>query len=134
MINPMEEISKKAKVLLIIDAIAALIFTVLYLIIPEIYASLIDPLVFDPYYWRAFGATLLILAIFGIRAALGNKEQALFMFEIMILWSIAIVVLNIWELIVLPLSPTYTETTWFDSILLIVLIILNTYIYFQEKK
>jgi hypothetical protein len=131
----MEEISNKAKILLFIDAIAAFIFTFLYLIIPEIYASLIDPLVFDPYYWRAFGATLLVLGIFGLRAAfLGRKEQALFMFEIMILWSIAILLLNIWELIVLPLSPTYTETTWFDSILLIVLIVLNTIIYFQEKK
>jgi len=41
----MEEISNKAKILLIIDSIAAFIFTFLYLIIPEIYASLIDPLV-----------------------------------------------------------------------------------------
>ena len=131
----MSEFSNKAKVLLIIDSIAAFIFTFLYLIIPEIYASLVDPLVFDPYYWRAFGATLLVLGIFGLRAAfLGKKEPALFMFEIMILWSIAILILNIWELLFLPISPTYTETTWFDSILLIILIVLNTYIYFQEKK
>jgi len=130
----MEEISSKAKILLFFDAIAAFIFTFLYLIIPELYASLIDPLVFDPYYWRAFGATVLVLGIFAIRAAMGKKEQALFMFEIIILWSFVILLLNFWELIVLPLSPTYTETTWFDSILLIVLIVLNTTIYFQEKK
>ena len=130
----MEEISSKAKILLIIDAIAAFIFTFLYLIIPELYASLIDPLVFDPYYWRAFGATVLVLGIFAIRAAMGKKEQALFMFEIIILWSFVILLLNFWELIVLPLSPTYTETTWFDSILLIVLIVLNTIMYLKEKK
>lgn len=131
----MAEVTKEVKIVLIIDAIAALIFTFLYLVIPEIYASLIDPIVFDPYYWRAFGGTLLVLAIMALIALKrAEGEQVKLMIEIMILWSIVILTLNIWELIVLPLSPTYTETTWFNSILLIVLIILNSYFYNRDLK
>lgn len=131
----MAEVTKEVKIVLIIDAIAALIFAFLYLVIPEIYASLIDPIVFDPYYWRAFGGTLLVLAIMALIALKrAEGEQVKLMIEIMILWSIVILTLNIWELIVLPLSPTYRETTWLDSILLIVLIMLNSYFYNRDLK
>ena len=131
----MAEVTKEVKIVLIIDAIASLIFAFLYLVIPEIYASLVDPIVFDPYYWRAFGGTLLVLAIMALialkRAA---GEQVKIIIEFAILWSVVILGLNIWELIVLPLSPTYTETTWIDSVLLIVLIILNSYFYNRDLK
>jgi len=131
----MAEVTKEVKIVLIIDVIASLIFTFLYLVIPEIYASLVDPLVFDPYYWRAFGGTLLALAIMALVALKrAEGEQVKFMIEFAILWCIIILCLNIWELIVLPLSPTYTQTTWFDSILLIVLIILNAYFYNRDLK
>ncbi len=131
----MAEVTKEVKIVLIIDAIAALIFTFLYLVIPEIYASLIDPIVFDPYYWRAFGGTLLVLAIMALIALKrADGEQVKILIEFAILWSVVILSLNIWELIVLPLSPTYTETTYIDSVLLIVLIILNSYFYNRDLK
>ncbi len=131
----MAEVTKEVKILLIIDAIAALIFMFLYLIIPETYASLIDPLVFDPYYWRAFGGTLLVLALMALIALKrAEGEQVKIVIELAILWSVVILALNIWELIVLPLSATYTATTWFNSVLLIVLIILNAYIYNRDLK
>jgi hypothetical protein len=131
----MPEVTKEVKIILLIDAIAALIFTFLYLVIPETYASLVDPLVFDPYYWRAFGGTLLVLAIMALIALKrAEAEQVKFMIEFAILWSVVILALNIWELIVLPLSPTYTQTTWLDSILLIVLIILNLFFYNRDLK
>lgn len=131
----MPEVTKEVKIILLIDAIAALIFTILYLVIPETYASLVDPLVFDPYYWRAFGGTLLVLAIMALIALKrAEGEQVKFIIEFAILWCVVILALNIWELIVLPLSPTYTQTTWFDSILLIILIILNLYFYNRDLK
>ena len=131
----MAEVTKEVKIILFIDAIAALIFTFLYLVIPETYASLIDPIVFDPYYWRAFGGTLLALAIMALIALKrAEGEQVKIMIEFAILWSVVVLALNIWELIVLPLSPTYTETTWFNSVLLIVLIILNSYFYNRDLK
>ena len=131
----MAEVTKEVKIVLIINAIAALIFTFLYLVIPDIYASLVDPLVFDPYYWRAFGGTLLVLAIMDLIALKrAEVEQVKFLIEFAILWCVVILALNIWELIVLPLSPTYTQTTWVDSILLIVLIILNAFFYNRDLK
>jgi hypothetical protein len=131
----MAEVTKEVKIVLIIDAIASLIFAFLYLVIPEIYASLVDPIVFDPYYWRAFGGTLLVLAIMALIALKrAEGEQVKIIIEFAILWSVVILGLNIWELIVLPLSPTYTETTWIDSVLLIVLIILNSYFYNRDLK
>jgi hypothetical protein len=131
----MAEISFKMKIVLLIDIIASFIFMFLYLVIPEIYASLIDPIVFDPYYWRAFGGTLLVLGVVAI-IALKRAEwsQVKVIIELAILWSSIILALNIWELIVLPLSPTYTSTTWYDSILLIVLIVINAIFYYKEQK
>ena len=125
----MAEISKVTKIVLIIDIIASFIFMVLYLIIPDIYASLIDPLVFDPYYWRAFGGTILsILIIALIVFKRGEWDQVKVVIEFAIIWLIIILSLNIWELIALPISPTYRETTVSNSILLGVLIILNVFI------
>jgi hypothetical protein len=131
----MAEISLKTKIVLIIDLIACLIFMFLYLIIPEIYASLVDPLVFDPYFWRAFGGTLLVLAIVVI-IALKRAEwmQVKVVIELAMLWCSTILILNIWELLVLPISPTYAETTWIDIILLIILIIVNAFCYYKEQK
>jgi hypothetical protein len=131
----MAEISLNTKIVLIIDLIACLIFMFLYLIIPEIYASLVDPLVFDPYFWRAFGGTLLVLAIVVI-IALKRAEwmQVKVVIELAILWCSTILILNIWELLVLPISPTYAETTWIDIILLIILIIVNAFCYYKEQK
>jgi hypothetical protein len=131
----MAEISKETKIILIIDAIASFIFMVLYLIIPEVYASMVDPLVFDPYYWRAFGGTLLalfILVLIALKRAEWDQIKAVI--ELAIVWSSIILILNIWELIALPISPTYVETTIVDSILLVVLIILNAFIYYREQK
>lgn len=131
----MAEISKNIKYLLVIDAVASFAFMTLYLIIPEIYASLVDPLVFDPYYWRAFGGTLLALGILVI-IALKRAEwtQVKVVIELAIIWCTIIFILNMWELIVLPISPTYQMTTWFDSIVLIVLIVLNAFLYYKEQK
>ena len=129
----MAEISNKLKIVLIIDIIATLIFMFLYLIIPDIYANMVDPLVFDPYYWRAFGGTLLALGVIMLIVLIrGEMEQIKLVLELGILWCSIILALNIWELIVLPLSPTYTATTWFDSGLLVVIILLNAFVYYNE--
>ncbi|TFG22648.1 MAG: hypothetical protein EU532_14220 [Promethearchaeota archaeon] len=131
----MVEISKETKIVLIIDGVASFLFMILYLIIPELYASMVDPLVFDPYYWRAFGGTLLalfILVLIALKRA--EWEQVKVVIELAIIWSSIILILNIWELIALPISPTYIETTIVDSILLVVLIILNAFIYYREQK
>jgi hypothetical protein len=131
----MAEISKEMKIILIIDAIASFIFMILYLIIPELYANMVDPLVFDPYYWRAFGGTLLALFIISLIAfKRAEWEQVKVVIELAIIWSSIILILNIWELIALPISPTYIETTITDSIVLIVLIILNAFFYYREQK
>ena len=131
----MAEISKETKIVLIFDAIAAFIFMCLYLIIPELYASLVDPLVFDPYYWRAFGGTILALLIIVLIAfKRAEWDQVKVVLEFAIIWTIIILSLNIWELIVLPISPTYRQTTWIDSILLVVLIVINAFVYYREQK
>lgn len=94
-----------------------------------------DGLVFDPYYWRAFGATLLVLGIFALRVALkGGSEQAKLILEIAIAWQSAILTLNIWELFVLPISITYKTHTIINSVILAVLIVLNLFLYIKELK
>ena len=105
----MAEVTKEVKIVLIIDAIAALVL--------------------------AFGGTVLVLGIMSLIALKrAEGEQVKIIIEFAILWSVVILCLNIWELIVLPLSPTYRETTWFDSLLLIVLIMLNSYFYNRDLK
>jgi len=131
----MAEISSKTKIVLIIDILACLIFMFLYLIIPEIYASLVDPIVFDPYYWRAFGGTLLVLGIMSIIAyKRAEWSQVKVVIELAILWCSIILILNIWEILVLPISPTYAQTAWTDSILLVILIVINAFCYYKEQK
>lgn len=117
------EITKRCKIVLFVNSISAFIFMIFYLITPELYFEINKALIFDPYYWRAFGATLLVLGLFSLRAyMIGKKDQAKFMLEIGIVWPLIILILNIWELIFLPISFIYTINTWLNSAILLVLI------------
>ncbi|MBD3256440.1 MAG: hypothetical protein GF383_15185 [Candidatus Lokiarchaeota archaeon] len=130
-----DNISKLVKIVLLFNSVAAFIFGFLYLVIPGIYANLEDALYFDPYYWRAFGATLIILGVFAlIVVTRADMRQIELLIEIAIAWVSVIILLDFWQLIVFPLSPTYRIHTWINTILLIVLDCVNIFTYIQIKK
>jgi len=69
----MAELSKFFKIVLLIDVIAGVIYGILYLFIPEIYADLIDSPSFSLQFWRLWGVTCLLLGIFGIIGLIRNE-------------------------------------------------------------
>ncbi|MFX0072257.1 MAG: hypothetical protein ACFFAO_14315 [Candidatus Hermodarchaeota archaeon] len=129
----MSEMSKQLRLLLIFDSIVTFVFMFFYLIIPEIYASMVDSFAYDPYYWRAFGATLLVLGIMAlVSLKRADMSQIKLVLELAVLWIAIITALTLWELIFIPISPTYWIFTLVNSILLIFILLLNAFFYYKE--
>jgi hypothetical protein len=131
----MAELSKLFKIVLIINIIAAFIYGILYLFIPEIYAIMIESPSFSLQFWRLWGVTCFILGIMGIVGLLRNDWMQLrILFEFSILWLIGMNILNIIYLF----DPSHTamsltsEVT--DVIIIFVLIVLDIYAYLRENK
>jgi len=107
----MVEITKRLKILLLINAIVGLIFAFLYLAISHIYLSLTQWPFYDPYYSWSFGGTLLILSIFTLLAIKRTEwKQIRIIFELIIAWQLRV-----------------------NNFLLIILIIANIYFYTKQE-
>ena len=130
----MVEITKRLKILLLINAIIGLIFAFLYLAISHIYLSLTQWPFYDPYHSWLFGGTLLILSIFTLLAIKRTEwDQIKIIFELIIAWQLTILILNIIGLILIPTPITSLISTWVNNFLLIILIIANIYFYTKQE-
>jgi len=131
----MAEISKEIKVVCIINAIIAIFYGFLYLIIPDIYRYMIEAINYDPGMWRIFGATCFVIAIFNLLAIKRAEwDEAKVILEFVILWLILVLIINIWSFVALPGSATAKATTRSNIIVLIVLIGYNVLFYYRETK
>ena len=63
-----KEISKGLKLWFIISSIVGFIFTFIYLIVLEIYWTMVDWPYFDPIFGRILGITLLTISIISLMA------------------------------------------------------------------
>ncbi|MHA1240811.1 MAG: hypothetical protein ACTSQU_08435 [Promethearchaeota archaeon] len=126
----MTEITKRLKILLLINAIVGLSLAFFYLVAPYYYLSLIEWPFFDPYYSWAFGGFFLILSSFLLRLIKQNHwEKSKSFLEITIAWQILILILNIVTLIFIPTSIISIITIWISNVIFITLIGLNIYFY-----
>jgi hypothetical protein len=131
----MAELSKFFKIVLIINIIAAFLYGILYLIIPEPYADMIDSPVLSIHFWRLWGATCMTLGVFGIIGLLRNEWTTYkVIMELVIFWLIFIEVLDF----VFLFDPIHTTTSFssqlIDVIVILILIVLDVYAYLRENK
>jgi len=123
----MAEISKEAKIIFLINAIAAFLFAFFFLGIPEIYYDLVGGAYFSPVCWRQLGGMLLIFGIFAILALIRKEwEQVRIFWEFGIAFLIMLVCISIWT----------TAYGLFDYTLIveIVLVVINIFFYIRERK
>ena len=131
----MAELSKFFKIVLMINILAALIYGVLYLFIPEIYAVMIESPAFSLQFWRLWGVTCFLLGIIGIIGLLRNDWiQIKIILEFTILWLLGMNILNLIYLFEPSHTPTSFTSEVIDVIIIFVLIALDIYTYLREKK
>lgn len=131
----MAELSKFFKIILIINMIAAFIYGILYLFIPEIFAGLVDAPAFDLHFWRLWGGTCVSLGIFGIIGYIRNEWSTFkVIIEFVILWLIITVIINFVGFADITRSPTNLISQWTDIIIILILIIIDIYAYLRENK
>jgi len=133
----MAELLKETKLVCIINALLAFIYAFLFLIIPEAYKVMADTpeLIYSPITWRQLGASMLILGIGNIiiiKRADWDKSQILI--EVGIIWLIIMLIINIWGMIAYPGSATALANDIIAVIVLIVLILLNIFVYYKQSK
>ena len=131
----MAELSKLLKIVLILNIIAALIYGILFLFIPEIYAAMIESPSFSLQFWRLWGLTCFILGIMGIIGFLRNDWiQLKILLEFTILWLLGMNVLNLIYLFDPGHTPTSFTSEVIDVIIIFILIALDIYSYLRENK
>ena len=131
----MAQFSKLFKIVLFINIIAGLIYGVLYLFIPEIYATMIESPSFSLQFWRLWGLTCLIMGIMGIIGFIRNDWiQIKILFEFTILWLLGMNILNLIYLFDPGHTPTSFTSEVLDVIIIFVLIALDVYTYLRENK
>lgn len=125
----MAELSKEAKIIYMVNAIVAFIFTILFLIIPEIYADFMSSSFYCPITWRQLGGSILVLGVFSIVGLLRKEwEQVRIVWELGILWLIVLLCVDFWGIIVITGSFDYVV------IIMLILVALNIFFYFRERK
>ncbi|MFX0046708.1 MAG: hypothetical protein ACFE8G_00935 [Candidatus Hermodarchaeota archaeon] len=131
----MAEFSKEMKIVLIINMIVGFVYGIMYAIFPEGLRALNDAPYFDPHFWRLFGGALIAIGItilLGIIKDDWDKIKILFHFAVVLLIIFAVV--NITSNIYLTRSATNLIFHWLDTIVIILLLVINIFFYLREEK
>ena len=135
MISSMAELAKEVKILFIINAIPCFIYAFLLLVIPDIYAQLQEEAIYNPISYRQVGAGLLILGIGCVLAIKRDDlEKVKIFWEIAIIWVLLMLIIGIWDLSAIPSTAAAQASAWIANTILIVLLVLNIYLYYRETK
>ncbi len=131
----MAELSKEVKIVFIMNAIPCFIYAFLFLVIPDIYAQVFEVAMYNPISYRQIGASLLILGIGCVLAIKRDDlEKAKIFWEIAIIWVILMTIIGIWGAFAIPGTAANQASTWIANTILIVLLVLNIYLYYRETK
>ena len=128
-------ISKNMRITILVSSTAFFLFAFMYLILTDLYLTMMEWPYDDPYYPRAFGINLLILGTFLLISYFRNEWlQAKILIEIVIIWAFLTLIANLIEINILTLPIGVIVATWNNTIILIVLVIVLLYFYLEEIK
>ena len=131
----MAEISKLFKIMLIIDLIVAFVYGILYIFLPDVVYNLNDAPFYDPHFWRLFGGAILTLGIGVIFSLIMNEWEKIKLFVLVtIIFLIITAIGNISSALYVTRSPTNLVFHWLDTIIIIILIVLNGFFFMKENK
>ncbi len=132
----MTEIQKLTKISLLLDVLAGFIFAFLYLVIPDIYIYDLTQWPFnDPIYFRLFGGTLLVLGLASLIAYFKKEwEEIKLLYELALMWLLMVIIINIFELVMLPLPVMSLTNTVVNTILVIIYLILGIYCWMKQRS
>jgi len=131
----MAEASKQAKIILSINAIVALIYGFMYMIMPDATNKLTDGPYYNPHFYQLFGATCFALAIVALLAVKRAEWEGIkIILELGIIWLILILIVNLWSFAYMPYSATAIANQAFDITVVIIIIIVDIWIYLKESK
>ena len=132
----MTEIQKLTKISLLLDVLAGFIFAFLYLVIPDIYIYDLTQWPFnDPIYFRLFGGTLLVLGLASLIAYFKKEwEEIKLLYELALMWLLMVIIINIFELVMLPLPVMSLTNTVVNTILVTIYLILGIYCWMKQRS
>ena len=131
----MAELSKEVKIVFIINAISAFIYAFLFLVIPDTYAQVMEEAIYNPISYRQIGANILVIGIGNVLAIKRDDlEKVKLFWEITIIWLILVSIISIWGAFAFPGTAAAQADVWIGNTVLIVLSVLNIYVYYRETK
>lgn len=131
----MAELSKEYKILLIIHVIISFIYGIMYLFFTEMIYAVNNAPFFDPHFWRLFGGLILAVGIAGIIGLkMGDWDKIKLLMIYTIIFLIILIIVNITSNIYSLRSAMNLIFHWFDTSVMIVLVIVDIIFYIREEK
>jgi len=128
--NKMTGLSKGAKFNLVINIIAAFIYGSIFLLIPDLYEQYTDSIYHHPPLLRLWGGTMILFGICGLIALKRDEWDTVKLFwELIILWELMVVILNLASFAYAPYTPTFLATNIFNATIVAILAVINIYFY-----
>jgi len=129
----MAGLSKKIKIVLIINAIVAFIYGSIFLLIPDLYEQLSGSIYHNPPLLRVWGGTAIVFGICGLIALKRNEWETVKLYcELVILWLLMIVILNLASFAYVPYTPTSLAHAIFNLIIIAILAVVDIYFYIKS--
>jgi len=114
----MAGLSKDLKIIMVFNIIAAFIYGSIFLLIPDLYEQYIDSIYHNPPLMRLWGGTIILVGICGLIALKRNEWETVKLYwELVILWLLMIVILNLASFAYVPYTPTFLATNIFNVII-----------------
>jgi hypothetical protein len=131
----MTEIKKITKIVMIYYGVAGLLFAFLYLVLTDFFAfQVMQWPTGDPVPFWSLGMTMLVLAIASFLAVFKSEwEHIKLYFEIMLMWIIGTILMNIAILTVIALPDAALLQIVFDIILLSFNLVVGLFSYIKQR-
>ena len=132
----MTEIKKVTKVVMIYYGVAGLLFAFLYLALTDFFAfQLMQWPTGDPVPFWSLGMTMLVLAIASFLAVFKREWELIKLyFEIMLMWIIGAILMDIAILVVMTLPEAALMQMIFNIILLSFNLVIGLFSYIKQRR
>jgi hypothetical protein len=132
----MTEIKKITKIVMIYYGVMGLLFSFLYLVLTDFFAfQLMQWPTGDPVPFWSLGMTMLVLAIASFLAYFKTEwDKIKLYFEIMLMWIIGTILMNIAILVIITLPETAMFQIIFNIILLTFNLVIGIFSYIKQRS
>ena len=131
----MTEIKKITKIALIWYGIAGILFAFIYLVLPDLYVTMIQYPYNDPIMFWSLGGTMLVLGVASLIASFKKEwEEIKLFFLFSMMWILYFIIMNIFTIVLLVLPDMTLMNQVMNIVLLTFNLVLGIFCWMKQRS